>query len=87
MAAKFFISYAEPIFPFPDVRISHIAIDRAHTTAKDMASYFPLAAMLRLADAVISAQFRRIFRFTNKSVAACHQANRLPPIIITLSVG
>ena len=49
--AKFFISYAEPIFPFPDVRISHIAIDRAHTTAKDMASYFPLAAMLRLADA------------------------------------
>ena len=33
------------------MRISHIAIDRAHTTAKDMASYFPLAAMLRLADA------------------------------------
>ena len=49
--AKFFKSYAEPISPFPDVRISHIAIDRAHTTASDMASYFPLAAMLRLADA------------------------------------
>ena len=53
--AKFFISYAEPISPFPDVRVSHIAIDRAHTTAKDMASYFPLAAMLRLASSSASA--------------------------------
>jgi hypothetical protein len=30
--------------------VAHIAIDRAHTTASDMASYFPLAALLRLAD-------------------------------------
>jgi len=49
--AKFFTSYAEPIAPFPDLRVAHIAIDRAHTTASDMASYFPLAALLRLADA------------------------------------
>ena len=48
--AKFFTCYAEPIAPFPDVRVAHIAIDRAHTTASDMASYFPLAALLRLAD-------------------------------------
>ena len=41
--AKFFTSYAEPIAPFPDLRVAHIAIDRAHTTASDMASYFPLA--------------------------------------------
>lgn len=46
--AKFFSCYAKPISPFPDVRISHIAIDRAHTTASDIASYFPLDAMLRL---------------------------------------
>ena len=31
--------------------MAHIAIDRAHTTASDMASYFPLAALQRLADA------------------------------------
>ncbi|MDC0993893.1 glycine reductase, partial [Alphaproteobacteria bacterium] len=31
--AKFFTCYAEPIAPFPDVRVAHIAIDRAHTTA------------------------------------------------------
>ena len=47
--AKFFSSYVEPIFPSPNVRISHIAIDRAHTKADDMASYFPLDALLRLA--------------------------------------
>jgi D-proline reductase (dithiol) PrdB len=47
---KFFQTYAEPIDPFPDVRIAHIAYDRAHTTASDMASYFPLAAFLRLVE-------------------------------------
>ena len=46
--AKFFTTYAKPISPFPDIRISHIAIDRAHTIASDIASYFPLAAMIRL---------------------------------------
>ncbi len=46
--AKFFTTYAKPISPFPDVRISHIAIDRTHTTASDMASYFPLSALFRL---------------------------------------
>ncbi|MBC8408453.1 MAG: glycine reductase [Rhodobacteraceae bacterium] len=46
--AKFFTTYAKPISPFPDVRISHIAIDRTHTTATDMASYFPLSALFRL---------------------------------------
>ena len=42
--------YANPIDPFPDVRIAHIAIDRAHTTASDIASYFPLTAMIKLAE-------------------------------------
>ena len=46
--SKFFETYAAPIDPFPDVRIAHVAYDRTHTTASDMASYFPLAAMQRL---------------------------------------
>ncbi|NKB54436.1 MAG: glycine reductase [Rhizobiaceae bacterium] len=48
-AAKFFEISSLPTEPAPDLRISHIAIDRAHTTAEDPASYFPLEAMKRLA--------------------------------------
>ena len=50
-APKFFQVYADAIDPFPDLRIAHIAIDRAHTTASDIASYFPLAALVKLAAA------------------------------------
>ena len=50
-APKFFQAYADTIDPFPDLRIAHIAIDRAHTTASDIASYFPLAALMKLAAA------------------------------------
>ena len=49
--SKFFQVYASPINPFPDVRIAHIAIDRVHTTARDIASYFPLTAIMKLAEA------------------------------------
>ena len=49
--SKFFRVYANLIHPFPDVRIAHIAIDRAHTTASDIASYFPLTAIMKLAEA------------------------------------
>lgn len=44
-AAKFYEVYAQPTSGTPDLRISHIAIDRDHTTAEDPASYFPLATM------------------------------------------
>lgn len=44
-AAKFFSVYRLPVNPKPDLRISHIAIDRDHTTAEDQGSYFPLAAL------------------------------------------
>ena len=44
-AAKFYEVYAAPTVPMPDLRISHIAYDRDHTTAKDSGSYFPLAAL------------------------------------------
>ena len=43
-SAKFFSVYRLPLQPKPDLRISHIGIDRDHTTAEDPGSYFPLDA-------------------------------------------
>ena len=48
-AAKFYQVYSGSTAEMPDLRISHIAIDRAHTTAEDIGSYFPLAALRRAA--------------------------------------
>ena len=42
-AAKFYSVYSGEQRRDHDLRISHIAIDRAHTTAEDQGSYFPLA--------------------------------------------
>lgn len=47
-SAKFYQVYAQAIDPAPDLRISHVAIDRQHTTATDQNSYFPLQALKRL---------------------------------------
>ena len=47
-AAKFYDVYAHPSDPAPDLRISHIAYDRTHTTAQDQCSYFPERALQRL---------------------------------------
>jgi D-proline reductase (dithiol) PrdB len=44
-AAKFFTVYSGDSASDPDLRISHIAIDRAHTTAEDIGTYFPLRAL------------------------------------------
>ena len=41
-AAKFYTVYSGDTARDHDLRISHVAIDRAHTTAEDPASYFPL---------------------------------------------
>lgn len=46
-AAKFYRVYSGDTAQDHDLRISHIAIDRAHTTAEDQGAYFPLAAMRR----------------------------------------
>ena len=46
-AAKFYSVYSSDTAQDPDLRISHIAIDRAHTTAEDQNSYFPLRALRR----------------------------------------
>jgi D-proline reductase (dithiol) PrdB len=45
--AKFYSVYSGETARDHDLRISHIAIDRAHTTAEDQNSYFPLAALRR----------------------------------------
>lgn len=50
-AAKFYRVYSGATEGKPDLRISHVAIDRKHTTAADPASYFPLAALRQQAAA------------------------------------
>lgn len=45
-AAKFYKVQSLPMQELADVRISHVAIDRDHTTAEDIGSYFPQAALL-----------------------------------------
>ena len=44
-AAKFYRVYSGSSADDPDLRISHIGIDRAHTTAEDIGSWFPLRAL------------------------------------------
>ena len=48
-AAKFYRVYTASIEGEPDVRISHIGIDRKHTTAEDIGTWFPLKQLKRLA--------------------------------------
>ncbi len=48
-AAKFYEVYSGDASADPDLRISHVAIDRAHTTGEDIAAYFPLAELRRRA--------------------------------------
>jgi hypothetical protein len=50
-AAKFYEVYSADASEDPDLRISHVAIDRAHTTGEDIAAYFPLAELRRRAAA------------------------------------
>jgi D-proline reductase (dithiol) PrdB len=47
-AAKFYSVYSRSTQSEPDLRISHIAIDRAHTTAEDQGTYFPRRAIKKL---------------------------------------
>ena len=48
-AAKFYEVYSGDGAAEHDLRISHVAIDRAHTTAEDPGTYFPLAELRRAA--------------------------------------
>ena len=44
-SAKFYDVYSGDTATDPDLRISHVAIDRDHTTGEDINSYFPLGAL------------------------------------------
>jgi D-proline reductase (dithiol) PrdB len=48
-AAKFYSVYSGDAGQDHDLRISHVAIDRAHTTAEDSGTYFPLPELRRAA--------------------------------------
>ncbi|MEO6745774.1 MAG: reductase [Caldimonas sp.] len=50
-SAKFYAVFSAASDAEPDLRIAHVAIDRQHTTAEDLASYFPWAALRRAAAA------------------------------------
>jgi hypothetical protein len=47
-SAKFYKVYSGDTAEEHDLRVSHIGIDRAHTTAEDINTYFPLAQLKRL---------------------------------------
>ena len=68
-AAKFFEPFAAPVKPEPVLGISHIAYDRAHTSAADQRSYFPLQALQKLAQTgVIGSVAERFYGLpTNRS--------------------
>lgn len=68
-AAKFYSVYALPSGSDPDLRISHVAIDRDHTTAADKNSYLPLAALQRaVAAGRVAAMTAHVFGLpTNRS--------------------
>jgi hypothetical protein len=50
-AVKFFAVYSGDAATDPDLRISHIAYDRVHTSADDVNTYFPLARLREAASA------------------------------------
>ena len=67
-AAKFYTVTDLPADPAPDLRISHVAIDRAHTTAEDPGTWLPLAALARAAAAGRVRAADRVFLLpTNRS--------------------
>jgi hypothetical protein len=94
-AAKFYSVYSGDTASDPDLRISHVAIDRTHTTAEDIGSYFPLA-QLRLGAAAgrigaLAARFHGLP--TNRShrvtldvdcpeVVACCKADGVDAVIL-----
>ena len=49
-AAKFYSVYSSNAAHDNDLRISHIAIDRTHTTAEDLGTYFPFPELRRAAE-------------------------------------
>jgi D-proline reductase (dithiol) PrdB len=67
--AKYFTVYCGETSTLPDLRISHIAIDRHNTSAEDLGSFFPLAALWQAAaDRRIGAVSKKFYGLpTNRS--------------------
>ena len=67
--AKFYRVYTKPIDPMPDLRISHVAIDRDHTSAEDIGSYLPINALKKCQnEGLIKAVGNRLYGLpTNRS--------------------
>lgn len=64
--------YSDATSAVPDVRISHLGYDRAHTTAADMNTYFPLA---RLKEAVAASRIGSLtLRFHGAPTNRSHRA-------------
>lgn len=74
-AAKFYEVYSGTTAQMPDLRISHVAIDRDHTTAEDIGSYFPLVALRHAAAAGRIGQIAAHFYGfpTNRSIKTTSQ--------------
>ena len=68
-AAKFYRIYTAPVDPEPDLRISHVGIDREHTSQEDMRSWLPLRQLQKAeAEGRIGALVPKIFGApTNRS--------------------
>jgi hypothetical protein len=68
-AAKFYSVYSGDVEKDHNLRISHVAIDRKHTTGEDMGSYFPLAQLRNAArQGLIGALAQRFYGApTNRS--------------------
>ncbi len=81
-AAKFYDVYRQPISPFPDLRISHVAIDRDHTTAEDMGSYFPLKALMRASRAgMVGEAADHFYGFPTNRSQRTHQEHDIPLLL------
>ena len=66
--AKFYTVYSGDTASEHDLRISHVAIDRKHTTAEDSATFFPLVA-LRQSAANLTKWIALFFRRKRESVS------------------
>ena len=71
-SAKFYQVYSAPTESVPDLRISHVAYDRLHTSAADINAYFPLA---RLREAAAAGRFGALApRFHGAPTNRSHRA-------------
>ncbi len=77
--AKFYSVYDGDTSKSHDLRISHIAYDRVHTSADDSGTWFPLPQLLRLERERRDRRSRAAFlRRTDQPQPSRHDRNRCP---------